>query len=328
MGKRKLGNNIIRIFGAALMMGSFFAGSTQHHRRQPNTASVEGGFPSVLIEKVAYSAAQDKAGGSAGETSTSYMYVPSAELLSGLESETLRAEFQLFRKDSKQLQEYCMSNGLIDEDEKLSPEELSRMAAEIYDWLKSYYSQEKDMPGINYRLEEQNGSISGLYNPLLNQLTLYKPQDAPELVITLAHEISHAWIRDETLNTLSTDEILAGLAEGNADDYIKEHTDTLSGRDACLYGLALERSLIQLWKNTSIYLRAPENFFPDDPNSSIVLSYYVMPCLIMRYSAANDSVTNPVLMLSNGESIDLSATQSILEKLIQRERQESLFPFD
>ena len=186
----------------------------------------------------------------------------------------------------------------------------------IFDELTGYYGAKRDMPRIAWRLDERNSLAFGINYSSSNMIIIYKPDQAPTAIETLVHELSHPWIEDETLNTLSTEENLIRIAAQYGKEYIKNPSDTASGRSACLYGLAANKGFVDSWAGIAIYLDGDGIAKPTSNLYYDFLEYYLLPGLMMRYTALNDSVIKPVIDTDSSYTIDLSETQRLLRDFL------------
>lgn len=325
MGKHKskkiLNKAINALFAIELAFGSYML----HNIFQSNAKYVAGnGFPSAMVSKTAISpkiyetAIWDKL--------LFHLPEPSAELISGLDIDTIILEADLLGQNASSLEEYCVSQGLISKGEMLSQEELSEKADMIFEELNAYFGTNKNMPHIKWKLDEENEDLGATYRPGIKQITIFKPQDSFYVVENLTHELSHSWFINESLNELSAVDMLIRLAERYGEQYMKDNSDKSSGRDACLYGMAASNNLANDWIVIYGYLEIPDL----SSNTQIyhsLLEYYLLPGLMVRYVAFNDSVEEPVIDTTKRYSIDLSATQGFIETILSEDGPVSQFPF-
>lgn len=327
MGKHKSKKILEKVFGYLIALELVAGSYVLINISQRNAKYTAGnGFPNSIVSKTSISPTVYK-------TSTSnkllfYLPEPSQELMYGLEKDTIMHETASFGENATSLMESCTSLGLISKNEEISQEELSEKAEIIFNELNESYGTTRKMPAIKWALDEDNKEFGGFYKPGIREITIFKPQDSYSALESLTHELSHTWFIDETLNTLSSEETLLRLAEESKDKYTKDNSDKNSGRDACLYGLAANRSILLYWAGIYTYLDQTEKLTSNTSLYTLILDYYLMPGLIMRYAALNDSVETPVIETTRSYNLDISATQGLIEKILLGEEPAGQFPFD
>jgi hypothetical protein len=256
-----------------------------------------------------------------------YTLAPNPALTEGVDASLLDAEWQKIDSYGSTLDSACATLGLTREGEALTPAEMGSEADIIHAQLGGYYSQEKDMPKINFELDKVEGNLYGVYDHPSDTIDIYKPPQATIAIDTLVHELSHQWLGDESLTVLATEENLIRIAKVYGAEYYADKTNKEAGRLACLYSLASINNLSNSWLGMDYYLTGNEQIDPKGKRFNDKMIYFIIPGFVERYTVFSDNIAEPRIETNHGYGVDISHTQALIRSLLSPDGSSLGYPF-
>lgn len=209
---------------------------------------------------------------------------PADFLLEGVTADELFSEAELMWGHAEALRQQCSSLSL-DAETRLSEGEVREDAPLFFATLEEMLGPAAMPPVVVYpedgffTLEMSDFGIGGLYFGD----TVFVFNSAGTV---LPHEMAHVWTPEESWTEMLAKIAAFEVADGYWEQYLAGG-DAESGRRACVYDIALWRSLAHKWNAAGLYLERLSGEADHDISENLMV-YDIVPALALRRAFAGD----------------------------------------